>query len=72
MLTLVLGAVKKEYSGLGIENLMGQAVFQSAWRASIRQLDSHLILETYTPIRAECERLNSRLHKHFRIYQKEL
>lgn len=72
MLTLLLGAVKQQYRGLGIETLMAQAVFQSAWKSGIRQLDSHLILETNTPMRSECERLNSRLHKRFRIYRKAI
>ena len=72
MLTLLLGAVKERYRGLGLEAVLGMKVFESAREAGIEKLDSHLILETNTPMIAECERLESRLHKRFRVFAKEL
>jgi hypothetical protein len=35
-------------------------------------IDSHLILENNIRMRAECERLDGKIIKRFRIYQKRL
>lgn len=71
-LLMMLGGVKKEYRGKGIEVLMGVKILQSAIRHKMDTLDSHLVLETNTKMRAEYERVGCQVVKKFRIYQKEL
>ncbi len=71
-LMLMLGGVKKEFRGIGIDVLMGVKMLESAKKRNITVIDSHLILETNTRMRAECERLNGKIIKKFRIYQKVL
>jgi ribosomal protein S18 acetylase RimI-like enzyme len=67
-----LEELKKEYRGKGIEVLMGVKILQSAIRHKMDTLDSHLVLETNTKMRAEYERVGCQVVKKFRIYQKEL
>ena len=69
---LMLGGVKKEYRGQGIDVLMAVKMWGSAKKNSMNIIDSHLILETNTKMRAECERLDGKIVKRFRIYQKDL
>lgn len=69
-LMLMLGGVKKEYRGTGLDILMGISMLNSAGKRGINLIDSHLILETNTKMRAECERLDGKIVKRFRIYQK--
>lgn len=69
-LMLMLGGVRKEFRGIGIDVLMGVKMLESARKRNITLIDSHLILETNTRMRAECERLNGKIIKKFRIYQK--
>lgn len=71
-LLMMLGGVKKEYRGKGIEVLMGVKILQSAINHKMDTLDSHLVLETNTKMRAEYERVGCQVVKRFRIYQKEL
>jgi len=71
-LLMMLGGVKKEYRGKGIEVLMGVKILQSAIMHKMDTLDSHLVLETNTKMRAEYERVGCQVVKKFRIYQKEL
>lgn len=71
-LNLLLGAIKKEYRGKGINVLMGKAVMASAWKRGMRVIDSHLILENNTTMRAECEKLGGVLRKRYRVYGKLL
>lgn len=71
-LNLLLGAIKKEYRGKGINVLMGKAVMASAYNRGMRILDSHLILETNTTMRAECEKIGGVLRKRYRVYGKSL
>ncbi len=72
MLTLLLGAVKVKYRGLGLETLLGMKIYESAISAGIKAMDSHLILETNSPMRDEFERLPHRLHKRFRVFSIEI
>jgi hypothetical protein len=69
---LMLGGVKKEYRGQGIDVLMAVRMWHSARNNNMNVIDSHLILENNSRMRAECERLNGKVVKRFRIYQKLL
>ncbi|MBS0010087.1 MAG: hypothetical protein KFF49_01670, partial [Bacteroidales bacterium] len=71
-LLMLLGAVKEEYRGLGIDAIMGASILASATKSRMTTLDSHLILEHNTRMRAEYERIGGKLVKRYRIYQKDL
>jgi ribosomal protein S18 acetylase RimI-like enzyme len=71
-LLMMLGGVKKEYRGKGLEVLMGVKILQSGIEHKMDTLDSHLVLESNTKMRAEYERVGCKVVKKFRIYQKDL
>jgi hypothetical protein len=71
-LLMMLGGVKKEYRGKGLDVLMGVKILQSGIKHKMDTLDSHLVLETNTKMRSEYERVGCQVVKKFRIYQKEL
>ena len=55
-LLMMLGGVKKEYRGKGLEVLMGVKILQSGIKHKMDTLDSHLVLESNTKMRSEYER----------------
>ena len=69
---MMLGGIKKEYRGKGIDVLIGVKIFQSAIKYKMEQIDSHLVLESNTKMRSEFERVGGKIVKRFRIYQKDL
>lgn len=69
---LMLGGVKKSYRGQGIDIIMGISMYNSFKKNKMELIDSHLILENNTRMRAECERLDGKIVKRFRIFQKNL
>jgi hypothetical protein len=71
-LDLLLGAIKQEYRGRGLDVLMGAAMMRSAMDAGFQCIDSHHEMETNTSIRAEMERVGGQVYKRFRIFQKDL
>jgi len=71
-LLMMLGGVKKEYRGKGLDVLMGVKILQSAISQKMELLDSHLVLEDNTKMRGEYERVGCKVVKKFRIYEKEL
>lgn len=71
-LNLLLGAVKPEYRGKGITVLLAKALFESATNRKMETIDSHLILETNSLMRAECEHAGGEIYKRFRVYKKLL
>jgi hypothetical protein len=71
-LLMMLGGVKKEYRGKGLDVLMGVKILQSGIRHKMDLLDSHLVLENNSKMRAEYERVGCQVVKKFRIYQKQL
>jgi ribosomal protein S18 acetylase RimI-like enzyme len=71
-LVMMLGGILKEYRGQGIDVLMGARILDSAIKKGMKTIDSHLVLETNSPMRAEYERLGGTVVKRFRIYQKDL
>ena len=68
----MLGGIKTEYRGKGIDVLIGIKLLNSASKNNKDLLDSHLILEENSRMRAECERMAGKIIKRFRIYQKAL
>ncbi len=71
-LLMLLGAIKEEYRGQGLDALMGGKILESATNSHMITLDSHLILEHNKRMRAEYERINGKIAKTFRIFKKEL
>ena len=71
-LLMMLGGVKKEYRGKGLEVLMGVKILQSGIKHKMDTLESHLVLENNTRMRGEYERVGCKVVKKFRIYQKKL
>jgi hypothetical protein len=71
-LLMMLGGVKKEFRGKGIDVLMGVKIFHSGIKHKMEWIDSHLVLEDNTRMRSEYERIGGKVIKRFRIYQKDL
>ncbi|MBC7348653.1 MAG: GNAT family N-acetyltransferase [Candidatus Aminicenantes bacterium] len=71
-LDLLLGAIKKEYRGLGLDALMGMAMLTSAREAGFEIMDTHHEMEANVRVRAEMERLGGKIYKIYRVYQKAL
>lgn len=71
-LNLLLGAIKSTHRGKGINVLMGKALIESANKRGLTIMDSHLILEKNSVMRAECEKLGGHIRKRYRVYQKLL
>lgn len=71
-LLMVLGGVKAEYRGQGIDTLMGARIIQAAIKRKMTTIDSHLILEDNHRMRAELERIGGKIVKRFRVFAKDL
>ena len=71
-LDLLLGGIREEYRGRGVDTLLGQTMFKSSIAAGITMMDSHHELETNVKIRAEMERQGGVIYKRYRIYSKVL
>ena len=71
-LLMLLGGVKEEYRGKGIDVLMAIKLLQACIEHNVELIDLHLILEENYKMRAECERIGAQVIKKFRIYQKDL
>lgn len=71
-LMMMLGGVKEEFRGKGIDVMMAVKLLDSARKHNKTVIDSHLIMEQNDRMRAECERMNGKIVKRFRIFQKSL
>ena len=71
-LMMMLGGVKAQYRGQGIDTLMGAKILQSAIEKKMSIIDSHLVLEENQSMRAEYERIGGSIVKRFRIFTKNL
>ena len=71
-LIMMLGGVKKEFRGKGIDVLMGVKILRDGISSRMEKIDSHLVLEDNVRMRGEYERIGCRVVKKFRIYQKDL
>jgi hypothetical protein len=71
-LDLLLGSIKKEYRGKGIDTLMGISMVKSAHKLGMEYADSHHELESNRMIRAEMERVGGTVYKRHRVYRKNL
>lgn len=71
-LSLLLGAIKEEYRGRGLDVMMGTKIIESAWKGGFKYIDSHLELEENTMMRAEMEKMGGVIYKKFRVFGKNL
>jgi hypothetical protein len=71
-LNLLLGGIKKEYRGKGLDVIMGVKMLETARKHGLEYIDSHLELETNTMVRKEMERMNGKVYKRFRVFIKAL
>ncbi|MFA4839091.1 MAG: hypothetical protein WC703_06430 [Candidatus Neomarinimicrobiota bacterium] len=71
-LDLMLGAVKPEFRGKGLDALMGAATVRSAHDAGFEYLDTNHELEGNIQVRSEMERVGGVIYKRYRIFQKSL
>jgi len=72
MLTMLLGAIRENHRGKGLDALLAIKILESAHEAHMQLIDSHLILENNDRMRAEYERIGGRVHKRYRIFGKDL
>jgi hypothetical protein len=71
-LIMMLGGIRKEFRGKGIDVLMGAKIIQDGINSRMETIDSHLVLEDNLRMRGEYERIGCEMVKKFRIYQKDL
>ena len=71
-LDLLLGAIKPEYRGRGLDVLMGVRTLQSAHEAGYKIIDTHHEMESNVRVRAEMERMGGEIYKKYRVYQKDI
>jgi len=71
-LDLMLGSVRRDYQGAGLEVVMGISLIESARKADFKEIEAHLILENNSKMRAEVERLHIPVFKKFRVFRKEI
>ncbi|MBD3413335.1 MAG: hypothetical protein GF421_02765 [Candidatus Aminicenantes bacterium] len=71
-LDLLLGGIKEEYRGRGLDVLMGIHMLKSAQEAGMEVMDTHHEMESNVKVRAEMERMGGEIYKKFRVYQKNL
>ena len=71
-LDLLLGAVKPNYRGLGLTTLLGVSMIKAAQKRKMEFMDTHLVLETNHTMRGEAEKLNGKVYKKYRIFQKAI
>jgi predicted GNAT family acetyltransferase len=71
-LDLLLGAIKEEYRGRGLDVLMGVKMILSAHEAGLEVIDTHHELEENVRVRAEMQRMGGKLYKRYRVFQKAL
>jgi len=71
-LDLLLGAIKEEYRGRGLDVMMGVKMLASAQEAGLEWIDTHHEMETNVKVRAEMEKMGGKIYKRFRVFQKAL
>jgi hypothetical protein len=68
----LVGGIKEEYRGRGLDVLIAMKSIESAKKAGFKYVDSHHELETNLKVRAEMEWLGGKVYKRLRVFQKKL
>lgn len=71
-LDLMLGGVREDCQGLGLDVFMGTRMIAQAQAAGYEIMDTHHELETNIKVRAEMEKMGGVLYKKFRVFTKNL
>ena len=71
-LLMLLGGVKKEFRGKGLDVLMALKCWSPVLKVKWNGSTFIWSLKTTYKMRAECERIGGKVIKKFRIYQKDL
>jgi hypothetical protein len=71
-LNLLLGGIREDYRGKGLDVLMGVRMLEKAKERGMTHIDSHLELETNHRMRREMERMGGVIYKRYRIFTKAL
>ena len=71
-LNLLLGCIKENKRNRGLDTVLAVKIFNSAKSANFKIMDTHLIMESNTKMRAEYERLCAEMYKRYRIYIKPI
>jgi hypothetical protein len=71
-LDLLLGGIREDYRGKGLDTLLGIAMVRSARSLHMEHGDSHNIAETNKKMCAEMEKIGSTLYKRHRVYRKNV
>jgi len=71
-LDLLLGAIKDDLRNIGLDTMLAEAMLHSANERRLEIIDSHVVMETNTKMRAEVEKLGGEVYKRYRIFQKDL
>jgi len=68
----LVGGIRSDYRGKGVDAMMGCATMAAAIKAGFAFVDTHHELEYNHKVRGEMEKLGGRVYKRFRIYGKNL
>ena len=71
-LNLLLGAIRPDYRGIGINVLLGKALIETAMKRKFEWMDSHLVLENNTLMCSEYRNLGGEVYKRYRVFKKQL
>jgi GNAT superfamily N-acetyltransferase len=71
-LDLMLGAVRQDYRGRGLNVLLGTELMRAASKRGFTTMDSHLVLEDNRLMCAEYEKMGGVIYKRYRIYGKNI
>jgi hypothetical protein len=71
-LNLLLGAIHPVYQNRGLDTIMGVAMLDSARKAKLNHIDSHLEMESNSKVRAEMEYMGGKVYKTYRVFGKPL
>lgn len=72
LLSLLLGAIRKDYRKSGIDTILGINMLKEAKKAGLTNIDSHLEMESHKNMRSEMEKMGGVVYKRYRIYTKQL
>lgn len=71
-LDLLLGGVRADCRGRGVDALLGAATIREAQRGGFTLIDSHHELEDNRPMRAEFERMGGAVYKRYQVFGKSI
>jgi hypothetical protein len=71
-LSLLLGAIHKNYRRSGLDTILGISLLEDAKKAGLKVIDSHLEMESNKNVRAEMEKMGGEIYKRYRIYTKAI